>query len=307
MNKDSKIFISSHKSMEGVALKKFLLLHEYKNIVTHQGKEDLQDFFKVNRPDYVFLLGESSGGIKANIEKPATLMIQNIMTATEILNFSNIYGVKKLIYLASSCVYPKDINQRLSPEMIMSNCLEPTNSAYATAKIAGLELVKGIRKEFSKDFISCISANCYGPHDDFISEDAHVISSLFRKTFDAMKIKNDAVKVWGSGKPIRDFIFVDDLAEAMVFLMNNYDDDSPINISRGESITIREIAQKITKICGFKGNLVFDKSKPDGMKKKILNNKELRLLGWESGHSLDKGLKLTYDWLLKNPVLAEKV
>ncbi len=307
MNKDSKIFITSHKRMEGIALKKFLLLHKYKNIVTYDGKDDLEDFFKVNKPDYVFLLGELSGGIKANVEKPATLMINNIMTATKILNFSNIYGVKKLIYLASSCVYPKDIDHQLSPEMIMSNYLEPTNSAYATAKIAGLELVKGIRKEFNRDFISCISANCYGPHDDFISEDAHVISSLFRKTFDAVKNKNDMVEVWGSGKPIRDFIFVDDLAEAMVFLMKNYNDYSPINISRGESVSIKEIAQKITTVCGFKGELFFNKSKPDGMKKKILNNKELKLLGWESGHSLDKGLKLTYDWLLKNPVPVKKV
>ena len=299
MKQDSIIFISGDQTLEGLSLVEYLHEEKYTNIILESQTTDLVDCFKLNTPEYVFLLGAISGGISANIKKPASLMLSNLIPMIEIINLCLEFKVNKLLYLASSCIYPRDTNIDLSPEMIMTGPLEPTNEGYATTKLIGLKLIKSIRKEYKRTFISVISANCFGPFDDFDSEDAHVVSSLFRKIKEAKTNKED-LSVWGTGSPVRDFIFGRDLASGMVFLMKNYDSDLPINLSTGRGYSIKALAMKIMEICEFNGKILFDRTKPDGMPYKVLDNKAISQLGWEPSISLDLSLRLTYDWYLKN-------
>ena len=300
MNRDSAIFISGQETIEGLSLFKLMSNSGFTNLITDSSKEELDKTFQNKRPEYVFLLSEISGGIKANIEKPATLMRSNLVKTISIIELSLKYDVKKLLFLASSCIYPRDVNKKLSPEMIMSGPLEPTNSAYATAKIAGLELIRSIRKEFGKNFISSISANAFGPYDDFQSEDAHVISSLIRKVKANDDMNNQELSVWGTGKPVRDFIFSNDLADGLVFLMKNYNGDTPINISTGKGSSIKEVAEKIVEISNYSGRINFDSTKPDGMPFKVLDNKEIKRLGWAPKTDFTDALKQTYEWYIDN-------
>ena len=299
MNTDSVILISGYETLEGTSLFNYLEAEGYQNVVFDNKERELKEIFTNYKPEYVFLLGDISGGIKVNMEKPAELMMKNLSKTLNIIQFSLEHEVKKLLFLASSCIYPRDINHKLSPEMIMSGHLEPTNSGYATAKIAGIELVRSIRREYGRNFISAISANCFGPDDDFISEDAHVVSSLIRK-FQLSKDSSDqSVNIWGTGKPVRDFIYSKDLANGLMFLMKNYNGDQPINLSTGEGSSIKELAIKISQISQYQGDLKFDDSKPDGMPYKVLDNSEILALGWTPQFSLEESLLETYQWYLE--------
>jgi GDP-L-fucose synthase len=302
MNKNSKLFITGALTMEGKVLISKLKSLGYSNIIFEQNSKEksLREIFSIDKPEFVFLLGESSGGIKANIEKPASLMLANLIKIIDVISLSLEFKVEKLLLLASSCVYPKHIVEPMSPEMLMSGYLEPTNSGYATAKLTGLELVKSIREEFKKDFISCISSNCFGPHDDFISEDAHVISALTRRMHESKLTESKNISIWGSGDPVRDFLYVEDLADGLIFLMLNYSGSNPVNISSGKGTSIKNLALKIKDIVGYKGEVLFDSSKPDGMMHKVLDSQHINKLGWNSKFSLDIALQLTYDWHLKN-------
>jgi GDP-L-fucose synthase len=300
MNRDSIIFVSGKETLEGLSLIQFLFDSGFTNVITESTEEDLEKTFKNEKPEYVFLLGEISGGIQANIKKPATLMRRNLNKMITIIDLSLKHNVNKLLFLASSCIYPRDSNKKLSPDMIMTGSLEPTNSGYATAKLTGLELIKSIRKEFSKNFISSISANVFGPFDDFASEDAHVISSLIRKVKATKDSNKKELLVWGTGEPIRDFIFSEDLADGLVFLMNNYNGDIPINISTGRGSSIKELTEKIVGVSDYTGRIKFDTTKPDGMPYKVLDNKEITRLGWTPKTEFNDALKQTYDWYIDN-------
>tara|TARA_B100001250_G_scaffold162201_1_gene139330 strand:+ start:17914 stop:18819 length:906 start_codon:yes stop_codon:yes gene_type:complete len=300
MNKDSIIFVSGEDTLEGISLIQFLIDNGYSHVITESTKEDLEQTFGTEKPEYVFLLGEISGGIQANIERPATLMTRNLNKMSTIIDLSLKHNVKKLLFLASSCVYPRIFNKKLCPEMLMTGPLEPTNSGYATAKLAGIELISSIRKEFNKDFISSISANVFGPFDDFESEDAHVISSLIRRVKSVKDNNKKEFLVWGTGEPIRDFIFSEDLADGLVFLMKNYNSDIPINISTGQGSSIKALVEKVTQVADYAGQIKFDTTKPDGMPYKVLDNDEISRLGWAPKTKFNDALKQTYEWYIDN-------
>ena len=258
----------------------------------------VDDFFSKNRPEYVFLLGGKSGGINANQKMPASLMIDNLKIISNTISTSHKFGVKKLLFLGSSCSYPKYCAQPMKIDMLMTGILEPTNSSYGISKLAGLELCSAYRKEFNDNFISAIPANIFGPEDDFSSDNSHVIAALMKKIFKALKENHDTVKVWGSGKPKREFIYVDDLSEAIIFLMKNYNGPAPVNIGTAEVYSISEIAEMIKDTIQYKGKLVFDKEKPDGMPIKTLDSSALTSLGWKSTFNLQSAIEITYKWFL---------
>jgi len=301
VKKDSRIFIAGESTMEGKALVRLIKERNYNNIINlDNGEPDLTNYslvkkyFKDLRPEYVFLFAGKSGGIKANQEMPATLMLDNLQIISNVISLAHKYEVKKLLYLASSCTYPKHSKQPMHPDMLMTGSLEPTNSAYATAKLAGIELCRAYRKEHSDNFISTIPANIFGPGDDFSAGNSHVVAALMRKMHEAKINGNNTVEIWGTGKPRREFIYVDDLADACLFLMSHYDDEEPINIGSGAALSISDLAEIIKEVTGYEGCLEFDNSRPDGMPEKVLDSSRLFSLGWESPNSFDISIERTY-------------
>jgi len=307
MNKDSRIYVAGEKTMEGKAIINLFEKKGYNNIINKHQPEpcltdyiEVKEYFKKNRPQYVFVFAGKSGGIKINQERPATLMLDNLQVLSNVISLAHEYKVKKLLYLASSCTYPKYAKQPMSPEMLMTGHLEPTNSAYATAKIAGIELCQAYNQEYACDFISVIPANIFGPGDDFSEDNSHVISALIKKMH-KVKINGDkSIKLWGSGKPKREFIFINDLANACIFLMNNYSSSKPINIGSGNVVSIFELANIIAESLNFKGNIKFDTTKPDGMPEKTINSNKLFSLGWSPSSPFKESLLDTYKWYLNN-------
>ena len=255
-------------------------------------------FFEKNKLEYVFLLGGKSGGIKANQKIPATLMIDNLLITSNILSAAHKYGVKKLLFLASSCAYPKYCEQPMQVEMLMTGSLEPTNSSYAMAKLAGIELCSAYRREYKDNFISAIPANIFGPEDDFSAENSHVISALIKKIHQASKDNLDTVEIWGTGKPKREFIYVDDFSNAVIFLMQHYDKGIPINIGSNEVVSISKVAEIIKKIIQYQGKLTYNTKKPDGMPIKTLDSSVLSSLGWKSSFNFQSAIEITYNWFL---------
>ena len=305
MKKDSLIFIAGESTIAGKSLIDFLRNKQYSQVLNFDYTSPVltdnlmvKDFFFKKKPEFVFMLGGLSGGIKKNQDNPASLMINNLESIINI--FKNAYenNVKKVFFLASSCVYPKYNPQPMNPEELMSGILEPTNSSYAMSKLAGLELCHAYRKEFSANFISAIPTNIFGPFDNFNQKQSHVIPALIRKIHEAKINKKKSINIWGSGSPIREFIYVDDIANACVFLMKNYNGKKPINIGTNHVISIYKLAIKIKNLIGFNGDFIFDETKPDGMPEKVLNSKEILSLGWIPKISLDKGLVNTYNWFL---------
>jgi GDP-L-fucose synthase len=289
--------------MEGKALISLLKERNYSNITNlEQSEPDLADFsaleayFNTTHPEYIFLMAGQSGGIKANQEMPATLMLDNLLIDCNVIRIAHNHRVKKLLYVASSCVYPKHTDQPMHPDMLMTGPLEPTNSAYATAKLAGIELCRAYRKEHSDNFISAIPANIFGPGDDFSAGNSHVVAALMRKMHEAKKNGNNTVEIWGTGKPRREFIYVDDLADACLFLMSHYDDEEPINIGSGTALSISRLATIIKKIVGYHGKLLYNNSKPDGMPEKLLDSTELFTLDWGPAFLFENAAKITFDW-----------
>jgi GDP-L-fucose synthase len=306
LDKRDKIYVAGAETLLGAALLRELERQGYVNIVARADEEpDLTDaiqveaFFARSVPDYVFLAAGKSGGIRANQKYPAELIRDNLLVECHVVHSAYRHGAKKLLYVASSCSYPKYCAQPMRAESLMTGPLEPTNEAYAVAKIAGIKLFQAYRQQYGVDFVSGIPADAFGPGDDFSPEDSHVVAGLLRRMHDAKIHGKESVEVWGTGAPRREFIFADDLADACIFVMREYGDPQPINLGGGSDLSIRELAELIKQVVGYPGQLVFDSSKPDGMPLKILDSGELRQMGWRPRTPFRSALSATYDWFLR--------
>lgn len=306
MDKKSKIYLAGHRGLVGSALKRKLESKGYSNLIfrTHReldltNQQAVNEFFEQEKPEYVFLAAAKVGGILANNTYPAEFIYENLMIEANIIHASYRYGVKKLLFLGSSCIYPKLAPQPLKEEYLLTGPLEETNEAYAIAKIAGIRLCKHYNQQYRTNFISVMPTNLYGPNDNFDLETSHVMPALVRKFHEA-KVKNEPeVVIWGTGKPLREFLHVDDMADACVYLMENFDMDDIgefVNIGVGKDITIGELAELIKEIVVFEGEIRKDLSKPDGTPQKLLDITKLSSLGWKAKISLKDGIEQTYEW-----------
>ncbi len=306
MNKNDKIYLAGHVGMVGSAIFRQLQKNGFDNIVTKDLTElDLTNqsavdvFFQTEKPDYVFLAAARVGGIYANNTYPAEFIYQNLMIQTNVINSAFKNKVKKLLFLGSSCIYPKNSPQPIKEEYFLDGKLEPTNEPYAIAKIAGIKMCQAYNRQYATNYISLMPTNLYGPNDNYHLENSHVLPALIRKFHEA-KINGQAhTEIWGTGEPKREFLFVDDLARAALFLMQNYQDSEIINIGTGEDLTIRNLALLIKDVIGFQGDIKFDATKPDGMKRKLLDVSKLKALGWQPEIDLKTGIALAYEDFLK--------
>ena len=303
MNRQDLIYVAGSDTLIGHSLCRQLETQGYEVIhSTRTGEPDLTDknavetVFKRIKPEYVFLVAGMSGGIRANVKYPADLMLDNLLIECQVMRSAHRFGTRKLMYFASSCSYPRACPQPMRIESLMSGPLEPTNEAYATAKIAGIKLCQAYRRQYGTDMITVIPANAYGPGDDFNIEDSHVIAGLMTKMHRAKMSGTDSVDVWGSGSARREFVFADDVADAAIFLMTEYSSETPINIGNGSEVSIREIAETIQLIVGYQGALKFNPDLPDGMPMKMLDSTALMAMGWQPKVSLRAGLEATYRW-----------
>lgn len=307
MEKDEKIFVAGHEDMIGQALLSRLTADGFNNLITrNSAKLDLSTqkavfhFFMEERLAYVFLAGTKVGGILANSRYPAEFIFSNLQSQTNIIHAAWQSGVKKLLFLASSCIYPKDCPQPMKEEYLLSGKLEPTSEPYAIAKIAGIRMCQSYNRQYGTDFISVVPADLYGPNDDFNPETSHVLPALIRKIHEAKIRGEPRVVVWGTGSPRREAFYVADLADACLFLMNGYDDSEMINVGSGTDLSIKELALLISEIVGFKGDIVFDQSKPDGAPRKLLDIAKIRKLGWSPKTGPEKGIRQTYEWYISH-------
>lgn len=303
MRKDAKIFVAGHQDMVGSALIRHLKLVGFNNLITRTPQElDLidqyvvSDFFKKEGPEYVFLAASKSGGIVANKRYPADFIYINLQIQNNVIHSSYKSGVKRLLFFGSSCIYPRGCPQPMKEEYWLSGELEKTSEPYALAKIAGIKMCQSYSQQYGVNYISLIPATIYGPKDDFDLEKSHVLSSLIRKFHEAKVNDEEKVIVWGTGRPCREFLYVDDLARASIFLIEEYRSSEIINVGCGEDLTIKELALLIRDIVGFKGDIVFDRSKPDGTPRKLLDNSKITKLGWKAEISLEEGIRRTYKW-----------
>ena len=301
MNKEAKIYIAGHRGMVGSAIHRKLTSLGYSNIVTRTSaeldlriQERVNEFFEAERPDYVFLAAAKVGGILANNTYRADFIYENIMIQSNIIHSSYATGVKKLMFLGSSCIYPKLAPQPLKEDYLLTGLLEPTNEPYAIAKIAGIKMCDAYRSQYGCDFISVMPTNLYGPNDNYDLQNAHVLPSLMRKFHEAKINNTPEVSIWGSGSPKREFLHADDLADACVFLMNTYSDEGLVNIGTGEDISISDLALMIKDVVGYEGAIVYDATKPDGTPRKLMDVTKLSGLGWKYTISLKKGLEMVY-------------
>jgi GDP-L-fucose synthase len=302
MEKTAKIYVAGLYGMVGSAIARKLEAAGYRNILGHSSKElDLTsqsavfDFFKKEKPDYVFLAAAKVGGIYANNTYPADFIYSNICIQTNIIHSAYVFRVKKLLFLGSSCIYPKFAEQPMREDCLLTGELEPTNEPYALAKIAGIKMCQAYNRQYHTTFISCMPTNLYGPNDNYDLMNAHVLPALVRKVHEAKINGKDTYVVWGTGAPKREFLYVDDLAEACIFLMKEYLHNETINVGSGQEVTIRELATTIADVVGFKGQIVFDTSKPDGTPRKLLDVSRLKAMGWSPRVSLKEGIKLAYE------------
>lgn len=296
----------------GSAVWRALVARGFSNLVgPRSGELDLRDeaaveqFFTASKPEFVFLAAARVGGILANDTYPAEFLSDNLRIQLNVMDAAQRHGVKRLLFLGSSCIYPKFAEQPIREESLLTGALEPTNDAYAVAKIAGIYQVRSLRKQYGVSFISAMPTNLYGPGDNFDLKGSHVLPALLRKVHEAKERGSREVEVWGTGTPRREFLFVDDLADACLFLMEHYDSPEPINVGVGEDLSIRELAELIARVVGYQGEFVFDASKPDGTPRKLLDVSRLRELGWEPKVSLEEGIKRTYKWYLEKVARQE--
>lgn len=299
--------MAGHNGMVGAAIKRKLKADGFSNIICRSSKElDLRnqqavnDFFATEKPQYVFLAAAKVGGILANNTYRAEFLYDNLMIETNIIHAAYKNRVTKLLFLGSSCIYPKLAPQPLTEDALLTGLLEPTNEPYAIAKIAGIKLCDAYRSQYGCNFISAMPTNLYGPFDNFNLETSHVIPALIRKFHEAKMTNAASVEIWGSGTPLREFLYVDDLAEACVFLMHHFNDPGFVNVGSGNDLSIKDLALLIKKITGFNGTLHFDTSKPDGTPRKLMNVTKLLQLGWKHTTTLEEGLQKAYDWFVKN-------
>jgi GDP-L-fucose synthase len=313
MNKDSKIYVPGHAGMVGSALVRELHCQGYKNIVTKlradldlTRQNDVNDFFAKEKPDYVFLAAAKVGGIEANRSFPVDFIRDNLLIQSHVIEAAYYNGVKKLLFLGSSCIYPKLSPQPIKEEFLLTGSLEPTNEWYAIAKIAGLKLCQAYRRQFGFNAIALMPTNLYGPNDNFSLTNSHVLPALIRKMHEAKIYNAEVVEIWGTGKPRREFLYVYDLANACVYLMNNYDGEDIINVGCGQDVTIIELAKMIKEIVGFKGSLIFNPRKPDGTSQKLLDVSNIHTLGWCASTTIECGIKKTYQWYVDNELTIRK-
>jgi GDP-L-fucose synthase len=311
MESTSRIFVAGHGGLVGSALMRRLRAGGFSNLLTATREQlDLRDqaavnyWFRANRPEHVFLAAGTVGGILANSTRPAEFIYDNMLIHATVVHSAHLYGAQKLLYLGSSCIYPRACPQPIKEEYLLTGALEPTNEAYAIAKIAGIKLCQHYRTQYGCDFISAMPTNLYGIHDNFDLVSAHVLPALIRKFHEAKDRGDTEVVVWGSGAARREFLHVDDLADACVFLMRHYDQPSHINVGTGEDLTIAELAEIVRRIVHPKAVVTFDRSKPDGTPRKLLDVSRLHALGWRHRIELPAGIESTYRWFVANHVAA---
>ena len=312
MDTSAKIYVAGHRGMVGSAIVRSLQAGGYNNIVVRTSAEldlknqaQVNDFFSTEKPDHVFLAAAKVGGILANNTYRADFLYDNMMIEANIINAAYVHEVKKLLFLGSSCIYPRLAQQPLKEEYLLTGLLEETNEPYAIAKIAGIKLCEAYRDQYGCNFISAMPTNLYGQGDNYHLQHSHVIPALLRKFHDAKQNKQPFTEIWGSGTPLREFMFVDDLASACLFLMNEYDGKLFVNIGTGEEITIKDLAYLVKEVVGFEGDIVFDSSKPDGTPRKLMDSSRLHSMGWKHKTSLRDGLAAAYDFF-QHELIREK-
>lgn len=306
MDRRDRIYIAGHRGLVGSAILRCLDKDGFENLIVRSRAElDLTDpravnaFFAAEKPEYVFLAAAKVGGILANNTYPVDFLRENLSMELNVLDAAHRHGVKKLLFLGSSCIYPKFAPQPMKEEYLLTGELEPTNEPYAIAKIAGIKLCQAYRKQHGADFISVMPTNLYGPRDNFDLKTSHVLPALIRKFHEAKERGYQEVVVWGTGAPRREFLYVDDLADACVFLMSNYSSDEPVNVGVGEDLSIGELAELVGEVVGYGGEIVYDTSKPDGTPRKLLDVSKLNDLGWRANTPLREGVERTYRWFMR--------
>ena len=314
MTSGARIFVAGHRGLVGSAIIRRLMQLGYGNILTATRDQlDLRDqaavnyWFRANRPGFVYLVAGTVGGIMANSTRPAEFIYDNMMIHATVVHSSHMFGAKKLLYLGSSCIYPREATQPMKEEELLSGPLEPTNEAYAIAKIAGIKLCQSYRQQYGCDFISAMPTNLYGPNDNFDLSSSHVLPAMIRKFHDAREEGRDEVVLWGTGSPRREFLHVDDLADACVFLMQRYDEAPHINVGTGTDVSIRELADMIRRVVHPGAKIAWDSTKPDGSPRKLLDVSRLNALGWKHRISLGEGIEQTYQWFLANKATVRMV
>lgn len=303
LDRNGKLYVAGHRGLVGSALVRRLKRDGFTNIVTRTHAEldltrqrDVEDFFAEEKPDYVILAAAKVGGIYANNTYPADFIMENLQIICNVIDAAHKNKVKKLLFLGSSCIYPKECPQPIKEEYLLSDYLEQTNEAYALAKISGLKMCSYYKRQYGDNFISVMPCNLYGPEDNFDLQNSHVLPALLRKFHEAKLRGDKTVTVWGSGTPLREFLHVDDLADACLFLMDHYEGEDFFNVGSGKEVTILELTQMIQKITGFEGELIMDGSKPDGTMRKVVDISRLQQLGWEPKIELEDGIRATYNW-----------
>ncbi len=306
MDKHAKIYVAGHRGLVGSAIVRNLTLRGYHSLIvrTHgeldlERQSDVRTFFESERPEYVFLAAAKVGGIHANTAYPAEFIYNNLLIAVNVIEAAYRCGVRKLLFLGSSCIYPKDAPQPIREEYLLTGVLEPTNAPYAVAKIAGIKLCQSYNRQFGTDFISVMPTNLYGVNDTYHLENSHVLPALIHRFHDAKMQGSAQVAAWGTGTPRREFLYADDCADACVFLMQEYSGNDIINIGTGEDLTIRELTELVAQTVGYHGEIVWDSSQPDGMRRKLLDVSRIHALGWRHRYSLEDGLRLAYEDFLR--------
>ncbi len=307
MEQESKIYVAGHRGLVGSAIVRTLRENGYHNLILKTSQElnltrqtDVETFFATERPEYVFLAAAKVGGINANNTYRAEFLYDNLMIEANIIHSAYLYNVKKLLFLGSSCIYPKFCPQPMKEEYLLTDFLEPTNEPYAIAKITGIKLCENYCRQYGVNFISAMPTNLYGPYDNFDLANSHVLPALIRKTHEAKISNAKQVEIWGTGSALREFLYVEDLAKALLFLMNHYNDIQFVNVGTGEEISIKDLALLIKDVVGYEGELAFDPSKPDGTPRKLLDTSKINAAGWKAEVSLRQGLEVTYNWFLEN-------
>jgi GDP-L-fucose synthase len=311
MEKESRVYLAGHSGLVGSNIKQKLRQSGYQKLILKTRKEldlirqnEVEEFFEKEQPEYVILAAARVGGIWANDTYPAEFIYQNLMIQTNIIHAAYLSGVKKLLFLGSSCIYPKLAPQPISEEYLLDGKLEPTNEPYAVAKIAGIKMCQAYNRQYGTRFISVMPTNLYGPYDNFDLETSHALPALIAKIHQAKIEGSPEVVLWGTGKARREFLYVEDLADACLFLMDCYEDPGPINVGVGKDITIGELAQIVKEVVGYKGRITFDHIHPDGTPQKLLDISRIASLGWSAGTGLRDGIRLTFEWYLKNKMLG---
>ena len=313
MEKDAKIYVAGHRGMVGSAIVRALEKAGYHNIVTRTHKElnlcrqqDVEDFFAAEKPDYVFLAAAKVGGIVANQEALADFMYDNMTLEMNVIHSAWQNQCKKLLFLGSSCIYPRMAPQPMPESCLLTSSLEQTNEAYALAKISGLKYCEYLNRQYGTDYISVMPTNLYGPNDNYHPEHSHVLPALIRRFHEAKENGAKSVTCWGTGTPLREFLYVDDLADACVYLMNTYSGNETVNLGTGKELTIKELTELVAKVVGYTGEILWDPSKPDGTPRKLLDVSKLERLGWKYKTELEDGIRLSYEDFLNNPMRAER-